>query len=319
MNHGDVTPNIAKGLKELRKRIEAADIPPSILDETILLATWNIRAFGSKNRKVASLHYIAEVLGQFDLIAITEVGANLKPLAEVLDFLGPHWRVVYSDFISDDGGNSERVAYVYDERAVSFTGLASEADPPRIKNDQGEYLPAITWWRSPYIASFRAGNFDFVLVTAHVRWGDYEEDRLKPLRLLAEWVNKRRKSKNGADKDIIVMGDFNIPAVGDEYYGALTSGGLRMPDNLAGVNQGTNLSRENRYDQILHYPTHDERFHGCGGILDFYSAGIDGLYPGEGMSKQAFTYQMSDHLPLWVEVDTWIDDARLDQIINRGE
>ena len=48
MHHGDVSPDIAAGLLALRKRIEAAKIPSSKLDETINVAIWNIREFGKK-------------------------------------------------------------------------------------------------------------------------------------------------------------------------------------------------------------------------------------------------------------------------------
>jgi len=37
---------IAPGVLALKKRIEAAKIPPSNLDETINVADWNIREFG---------------------------------------------------------------------------------------------------------------------------------------------------------------------------------------------------------------------------------------------------------------------------------
>jgi len=39
MNHGQVSKEIANGLKELRKRIAKAKLPPSQLDETLLMAT----------------------------------------------------------------------------------------------------------------------------------------------------------------------------------------------------------------------------------------------------------------------------------------
>lgn len=319
MHHGQVNKKIAKGLKELQRRIDKAKIPPSKLDDTILLATWNIRNFGSKGRMEASYHYIAEILGQFDLIAVTEVGANLKPLARVQEILGRYWRIVYSDFVPDRGGNQERIAYVYDERAVHFTGLAAEADPAREKNKSGEYASEITWWRSPYMASFRAGNFDFVLISAHIRWGKSAMDRLKPLRLLAQWVKARRDSPHAVDKDIIVLGDFNIPKIGDKYYKALTSGGLKLPLALAALKIKSNLKQTASYDQILHYPTNKNRFDKKkAGKLDFHKGGIAKLFPGKKMSEKAFTFQMSDHFPLWIEVNTYIDGDRLNQIINKG-
>ena len=316
MNHGSIDLDTAKGLKELRKRIAEANIPSSKLDETISIATWNIREFGRKRRRKDSIHYIAEILGQFDLIAITEVRDDLTDLYRVLQVLGPYWKTVFSDFIADAGGNRERVAYVYDQRAVTFTGLAAEPDAPRKKNSKGEYVPLFSWWRSPFICSFRAGSFDFVLITAHIRWGSGTDARVKPLKLLAEWVDKRRKDKHTVDKDIIVLGDFNIPKTNDPTFKAVTSKGLRIPKSLRDV-VGTNLAQEKRYDQILHYPTHTKSFTNHGGTVDFYTGGIKKLYPAATLDKAAFTYQLSDHLPLWAEIDVDIAEERLDQVLNR--
>ena len=101
MFHGKVSKDIAQGLVELQKRISQAGIPSSKLDESINVATWNIRDFGKKKRSEAAVHYIAEILGQFDLIGIVELRDDLGDLKRVLDILGPYWRAVYSDMIKD--------------------------------------------------------------------------------------------------------------------------------------------------------------------------------------------------------------------------
>jgi hypothetical protein len=41
---------------------------------------------------------------------------------------------------------------------------------------------------------------------------------------------------------------------------------------------------------------------------------IKELFPG-GMSKLDFTFQMSDHLPLWIQINTDIDGHELQQIV----
>ena len=318
MHHGKLDRDTAKGLRVLRERIEKQKnrIPSSKLDETVNIATWNIREFGKKARLKPSLHYIAEILGQFDLIAVVEVREDLSDLGKVLEILGPYWHAVFSDYISDPQGNRERIAYLYDKRAVAFTGLAAEADPPRKKDPvTGEALAALSWWRAPYMASFRAGNFDFILITAHIRWGSGKKARIAPLKLLAEWIEKRRGEKHVLDKDIILMGDFNIPKVDDELFDAITSGGLDIPAGLRGKH-GSNLAKTEHYDQILHYPTHEGRFTDYGGVLDFYKGDHSKLFPGKKMSRDEFTYQLSDHLPLWVQIDTDISGALLDQYIN---
>jgi len=117
MDHSILSANELAGLKLLRQRIQAADIPSSVLDETINVATWNIRHWGQKKRKRCSLHYIAEILHQFDLISVVELRRDIRELKYVLSLLGDYWDVVFSDYIADAGGNKERIAYVYDSRA----------------------------------------------------------------------------------------------------------------------------------------------------------------------------------------------------------
>jgi hypothetical protein len=83
---------------------------------------------------------------------------------------------------------------------------------------------------------------------------------------------------------------------------------------------GSNLGNDARYDQILHLPTIPDNFTNCGGALDFFidDAHIDELFPGKNYTRQKFTFQMSDHLPIWIQVKTDIDGFRLNQIVQEG-
>jgi endonuclease/exonuclease/phosphatase family metal-dependent hydrolase len=313
MNHGKVSPEIAKGLKVLRSRIANAGVPSSKLDETLNIATWNIREFGKKARSEAAIHYIAEILGEFDLISISELRDNLGDLARVIDILGPYWRVIYSDAQEDAGGNDERIGFLYDKRAVAFTGFAASATPPRTK--VGElYLPQFAWWREPFMASFSAGLFDFVLLSAHAQWGT-PAGRVAELKSLAEWVDLKKKEKTCEDKDLIVVGDFNIET--PDQLAALTSKGLQLPAALEGKTYGTNLAQNKRYDQILHYADYPQSFSNQAGVVDFYTGGTKDLFPD--LDKTAFTFQMSDHLPLWMQINTDIEGEELDEIIRAGK
>jgi endonuclease/exonuclease/phosphatase family metal-dependent hydrolase len=314
MFHGNVSLEIAEGLKTLRTRIEAAEIPPSKLDETLNIATWNIREFGKKRRSQAAIHYIAEIVGQFDLVGIVELRDNLQDLQRILPILGPYWDVVYSDAIRDHGGNRERICYVFDTRACTFNGMAAQASPPRKKRG-AEYLPETSWWRLPYVASFRAGNFDFLAFTTHVRWGNSEAERAQEIQGLADWLDAKIKDKNCEDRDVIVMGDFNIPKRDHPTFAALTSTGLKLPRALLQDDFGTNLARNKRYDQIMHFARFDESFTNHGGVLDFYRSDHKPLFPD--LTKTEFTYQLSDHLPLWIQINTDIDGVVLDQLIQR--
>lgn len=326
MHHGPVSPEIAAGLLAIKERIAAAEIPASKLDETINIAVWNIREFGRRRRTKAAIHYIAEILGQFDLIALVELRDDLHDLGCVLPILGPSWNVVYSDWIDDRGANGERVAFLYDRRAVTFNGLAAEIDPPRTKQET-EYLSSLSFWRAPYICSFRAGNFDFVAVATHIRWGSSLKGREAELQLLADWLKRRTEDKYFEDRDLLVMGDFNTPSLDHALFKALTSGGLLVPEPLVELKygkrvvRGSNLKGNARYDQILHAPTLQSNFSNSGGTLDFYGgpSTLKKLFPNANYTPAQFTYQLSDHFPVWLQVRTDIDGYRLGQIVQNDK
>src|SRR5262249_40765614 len=121
--------------------------------------------------------------------------------------------------------------------AVTFNGLAAEVDAPRDKKGT-EYLASQSFWRAPYMCSFRSGKFDFIAIATHARWGDSVKGREAELQMLADWIDAHLKDKLVEDHDLIVMGDFNIPKIGDTLFKALTSRGLQMPDSLADLKSG---------------------------------------------------------------------------------
>ena len=51
-------------------------------------------------------------------------------------------------------------------------------------------------------------------------------------------------------------------------------------------------------------------------MLDFYAGDHEPLFPGKKLTKAEFTYQLSDHLPLWIQINTDVERERLDQILN---
>ena len=316
MNYDNLEPDIASGLKELQTRIAKNKLPDSALDKTLKIATWNIREFGNpaRPRLKKSLYYIAEILSWFDLIGVVELRDNVSEIAQVLQLMGPTWDIIYSDYIEDSGGNHERIGYIFDERACLFTGLVGNANEPRKKKGV-EYLPDESWWRKPFMASFRAGSFDFIVLTTHIRWGKAAKNRTTELKMLANYVYNRTVEGTAIDRDVIVMGDFNIPDLKSPLYKAVVERGLAMPASLAGIT-GSNLARNKRYDQILHNPVYTKSFTDKGGVLDFIQDGWGKLYPEAKSAFDAdFTYQLSDHLPLWVLVQTDTDAEQLDQIL----
>ena len=80
----------------------------------------------------------------------------------------------------------------------------------------------------------------------------------------------------------------------------------------------SNLARNKRYDQILHHPTvTGSVFSVHGGVLDFYAGGHKTLGPYKGLTRTEFTFELSDHLPLWAQLNVDVEDEQLDQLISR--
>ena len=144
--------------------------------------------------------------------------------------------------------------------------------------------------------------------------------------MLADWIDVRVKSKTVEDRDLIVMGDFNIPKINDKLFNAITSRGLQIPESLANLKSGdqalagSNIGKDARYDQILHLPTMKQRFSKSGGTLDFFlnDDHIKELFPVENYTRDQFSFQLSDHFPVWVQIKTDIEGQRLNQIIQNA-
>jgi hypothetical protein len=86
-----------------------ADVRPRLLDTNLLVATWNVRAFGgmsdtwargekdSPKRNLADALAIATILSRFDVVAVQEARSNLRALRHVLKALGPEWGLILTD------------------------------------------------------------------------------------------------------------------------------------------------------------------------------------------------------------------------------
>jgi endonuclease/exonuclease/phosphatase family metal-dependent hydrolase len=142
-----ITDPIPDALKaELCKLMKALDlqVPPKTLDRNLLVATWNIRAFGrftqkwiseegdSPKRDMFSMRCIAEIVKRFDVLAVQEVKGNLKALRHLMKALGPDWGFLLTDITKGDKGNGERLAFIYDKRRVGPSGLAGEIVVPEV-------------------------------------------------------------------------------------------------------------------------------------------------------------------------------------------
>ncbi|MCF6348056.1 MAG: hypothetical protein L3J20_07135 [Flavobacteriaceae bacterium] len=161
-------------------------IPSKRLDKNLLVASWNIRAFGNLTRKwdsddtdspkrdLHSVLCIAEIIKRFDVIAVQEVKSNIRALRDTLKVLGNHWSLILTDVSKGSSGNGERMAYIFDTRRVNLSGLAGElVVPNEWVNEISTNALDEQFVRTPYAVSFRSNKQTFILVTLHIKYGGF--------------------------------------------------------------------------------------------------------------------------------------------------
>ncbi|MGA7673152.1 MAG: endonuclease/exonuclease/phosphatase family protein [Nitrolancea sp.] len=311
--------DVAQELAALRVALDE-HIPARALDTNLLIATWNLRAFGglteswaaaehdSPKRDLHALRAIAEIVSRFDVIAIQEVKGDLKALRHILKALNaidPHWGLILTDVTRGSAGNDERLAFVFDMRRLKPSGLACELVEPQSPDGGaiGEHAYERQFARTPYAVSFLASGITFILVTLHVIYGSASQDRVGELQAIADWMLNWATDLHSWDHNLIALGDFNIDRKDDPLYQAFTSRGLKPPPELEGLPRTIfdKPEKQHFYDQIAWFHGEDGgpelslEYTGKGGNFDF----VPHVFPG--MDHVELSWRVSDHYPLWCE------------------
>jgi endonuclease/exonuclease/phosphatase family metal-dependent hydrolase len=327
--------NVAERLLRLRTRLKK-EIPERNVNRSILLATWNLREFGRNDkygrRLDESVLYIAEIISRFDLIAIQEVNLNLGDLQTLMKLLGNWWEYIVTDVTPGPSGNQERIAFIYDGRKVRFDHLAGELSLPAKKVPRRQ--PA----RSPFICAFRTGWRRISLCSVHIYYGTAkpnDPDRVEEIRSIAELLasrnDKRQSAADGEPDNVVLLGDFNIfNKSGDATSKALADHSFIVPAAMREL-PPTNLGGDKYFDQVAFHDPLGRLKSSRAGVFDFtqviYGPDEAKLYVnamersvGDKLSdardltafyKNWRTFQVSDHLPLWLELRTDFSEAYL--------
>ncbi|MBO3097582.1 endonuclease/exonuclease/phosphatase family protein [Gelidibacter pelagius] len=291
-------------------------IPSKKLDKNLLIATWNIRAFGNLTRKwdsddddspkrdLHSVLCIAEIISRFDVIAIQEVKDNIRALRDTLKVLGKNWSFILTDVNKGNVGNGERMAYLFDTRRVHLSGLAGELVVPEEWEDNiGEHALSKQFVRSPYAVSFQSNKHTFILVTLHILYGKSPQSRVEELRGIAKWLYSWADNINAYHQDFIALGDFNIDARGDLLEDTFLSEGLYIPPQLQNEDVTRSIFNATKfYDQIAWF---NSQGNGPKLSMEFISGGNYDFVPyalaNRDLTKQNLSWLISDHYPLWAE------------------
>lgn len=314
---------IADGLLRLRSAL-AVQITDLRRPDSLVIGTWNLRAFdGGRLRLDESYHYIAEIIDHFDICALQEIKPDLGPLKRLMVLLGGNWDYFVTDVTGGSGGNDERMAFLYNRNKVFFRNLIGEVVLPREALIDGEQIA-----RSPFFASFQAGWFRFTLCSAHIRFGDDIGLRAREIAALATILTRRAREEGEV---YVLLGDMNIETSSDEAMAALKAAGMFVPDFGA-----TNLGGDRLFDHIAFSGEGTEtrllrkgKFDWRGSVfrpedVDAYEqiardirsrpdtgkpyANWSKTYPGW------TTHEMSDHLPIWIEIEVDYSDEYLESL-----
>jgi endonuclease/exonuclease/phosphatase family metal-dependent hydrolase len=301
--------DVAAEVEHLRAHKQKREIPERDTDH-LLVATWNIANFGIQLRRDCDHALIAEILSWFDVIAIQECRENFGGLFDVHAKLPASYRVI----VSDAAGNNERMTFLYDSQKLTLLEEVGEiAFPPssyRYIKLPGIQQKFVGFDRTPYLAAFETGETSFTLVNVHLYFGNNKPESLERRALetfaVAKWCDLRQKSRFSFTRELMAMGDFNMPKSeeGDPIYKALTALGLELPEHSTQISSA--ISSDSNYDQIAFLPdTTRDLFTGIKGVFDYDMVIFPELWK-DGKNKRNFKsylrYYISDHRPMWVQL-----------------
>jgi len=174
-----------------------------------------------KGTSGARLDALADKLVAFDIIALQEIQTD-SGLDALIQVLNAHTRTgtdVAWSYVSSSGcvaNGGELYAFVYRsdlmERLPGPEGVYPESSPEDFS-------------RPPFFATFRAGAFDFTLITVHIKWGQSASQRIAECHRLAS-VWDYVQGLPPSEKDVILLGDFNCSAPTHEAFEPLLFTGI---------------------------------------------------------------------------------------------
>ncbi|MET0244839.1 MAG: endonuclease/exonuclease/phosphatase family protein [Flavitalea sp.] len=257
--------------------------------QSVRICSWNLRDFG-KSKGDSILNFIADVLRDYDVVALQEVVAGdggaktVAALNDALNRRGAKWDYVVSDPTYSSSYKSERYAFLWKSSKLKLSGR------PWLEQ---RYKSVID--REPYYATFTFNAKQFTLVNFHaITKSRQPETEVKYFKFLPDLYPKL---------NLLFCGDFNLPQ-SHSVFNPLKSMGY-LP---ALVGQRTSLKMKMRKPKNNKPVSVEDRslasefdnFFYKGKLLQTLKAGVDNFY-------KRFNYleaarRVSDHLPIFIEM-----------------
>ncbi len=339
---------VARRLLTLRYDLSQA-ITKDRRPNSLIIGSWNIRAFdGGMPRLDESFHYIAEIISAFDICAIQELRDDLRPLKRLMDLLGPNWDYFVTDVGNHEGANYERMGFVYNTNKVFFRNVIGEIVFPSDTLSDGNQIA-----RTPFFASFQAGWFRFTLCSTHIIYGDDLGMRAEEITAITDALIKRAKKEDqvfvflgdmniesleGEVGQALLDSGMKVPRFGptnmkgDKYYdhiaftvkGAATRktrlinhGVFDWRNAVFGPAQARDPNAPDDPSYVNRISDDDHRAH-----YEPINAAARTAYGkepyadfGSQYANNFMTFEMSDHLPIWVELEVDYSDEYLNRFL----
>ena len=260
--------------------------------KTASIAAFNIQIFGqTKSQKEDVMAALTKIVREFDIVLIQEIRDASEQtipnfVEEINQLESPQYSFVRSERLGRTS-SEEAYAYVYNTETIQFIQGSDY-----VYNDVNDVFE-----REPYIAGFKAGNFDFVLVGIHTKPDDaYNE--IGNLTLVVSSIQTR----NPNEKDVIIMGDFNADG---SYFDEDDTSNLFKASGynwLITNDMDTMVKTDYTYDRIVILDTTFNHEYNAGSAQIFY---FDQVY---GLNNQTFVAEISDHYPVFAQYKTNLVD-----------
>ncbi|BDZ64547.1 endonuclease/exonuclease/phosphatase family protein [Agromyces mangrovi Wang et al. 2018] len=315
-------------------------------------ACFDLIAVQEVNDDLAPLERLVAILGEgeWDWL-VTDLTEGRAGNGERMAFLYRRSRVSFrhiaGEIVLPDGQLIVGAKQIEAAEAAAEAAAASGGVAPPVEPERRQQFA-----RSPFLVAFQAGWFRFSLCTVHIYYGDEsgpqlehrvneiaglvdffadrQDDEARALRVRAEAAGAPGHDTRLDVENYILLGDFNVVSPEHRTMDALVRRGFIVPEQIGG---DAITDRDHFYDQIA-VRTKDERFRVLeGGIVDLFAdvfGDDDGAVWGDDVTvrdddsdepdevrkryEKWRTWQMSDHSPLWIRIDTDFADEYLESV-----
>jgi endonuclease/exonuclease/phosphatase family metal-dependent hydrolase len=302
-----------------------------------IISCFDLVAVQEVNRDLSALETVMQILGrEWDYIATDSTvgpGGNDERMAFVYNTEKVWFRKIAGEVVLPDG---QLIVSRKKMKAAKSEAAGAGPDAETQKNVKKEYEEVKQQFaRTPFVVAFQSGWFRFSLCTVHIYYGKESGEALKRRideieRLVGffadrqDKVSRREADRFGNVENYILLGDFNVVSPEHQTMAALKSHGFMVPAAI----DGNKVRDENQhyYDQIA-VRVKDPHFRVvAGGMVDMYkdvfrpqdlavyAAAMPKSDPekskrsrattAEALFRKWRTWQMSDHSPLWIEIET---------------